>query len=238
MNRVLKECAVDDNCSYLEGHRQKTHYKVIQECTQEQCGALIKRGWRRFGGMFFRPICSVCNSCESIRIDVANYSYSKSERRVIKKAAKLHVIIRQPSLTEDHLRLFNAYHDYMKETKGWDEQQVSAQNYYMSFVQGHGDFGYEVLFFEENRLIAVDLIDILDDGISSIYCYYDPAYRHYSLGKYSLLYQIEYAKRHQLSWIYLGYYVKECPSLAYKSDYKPYLTLQGRPEENDPYEWL
>ena len=237
MNRVLKECAIDDQCSYLDGYHQKTHYKIIENCSQEQCGALIKRGWRRFGNMFFRPICGDCNACESIRIDVKNYRYSKSERRVIKKAAPLKIVMQPPKLTSEHLRIFDIYHHFMKEKKGWEEQQVTPQSYYMSFVQGHGNFGFEVLYYEQERLIAIDLIDILDDGISSIYCYYDPKFRHYSLGKYSLLYQIQYAKTHQLSWIYLGYYVKQCPSLAYKSDYKPFLTLQGRPLEDEPHVW-
>jgi leucyl-tRNA---protein transferase len=237
MNRVLKECAIDDQCSYLDGHIQKTHYKVIEGCTQEQCTGLIQRGWRRFGNMFFRPICADCTSCESIRIDVNNYRYSKSERRVIKKAAHLKVVIQRPTLSNEHLQLFNQYHEYMKEKKGWEAQQVTPQNYYMSFVQGHGDFGYEVLYFEDGQLIAVDLIDILDDGISSIYCYYNPEFSSYSLGKYSMLQQIKYAKRHNLAWIYLGYYVPECPSLAYKSDYSPYVTLQGRPIEHESYIW-
>jgi arginyl-tRNA--protein-N-Asp/Glu arginylyltransferase len=237
MNRVLKECAIDDDCAYLDNRQQRTHYKVIENCDIHQCSNLIKRGWRRFGSMFFRPICGDCTSCESIKIDVENYTYSKSSRRIIKKASHLRTVIQHPTLSSEHLRIFRMYHDHMKHKKGWEAQQVSPQNYYMSFVQGHSDFGYEVLYFDEDRLVAVDLIDILDDGISSIYFYYDPEYQHLSLGKYSLLYQIEYAKQHSLDWIYLGYYVEECPSLSYKSQYKPYTTLQGRPEEHQPFIW-
>jgi arginine-tRNA-protein transferase len=117
----------------------------------------------------------------------------------------------------------------MKEKKGWDYTPVSAQNYYSSFVDGHNSFGYEVLYYLNDTLIGVDLIDILDDGVSSIYFYYDPDYMKYSLGKLSMYNQITFAKRSQKKWIYLGYYVKECPSLSYKSHYKPYLTLDGRP---------
>ena len=57
MNRVVKECALDESCAYLQGVAQTTHYKIIESCTTEQCEALIERGWRRFGNMFFRPIC-------------------------------------------------------------------------------------------------------------------------------------------------------------------------------------
>ena len=126
----------------------------------------------------------------------------------------------------------------MKEKKSWDYQETTPEHYYNSFVSGHNDFGYEVLYFDEDRLIAVDLIDILEDGISSIYFYYDPEYAKYSLGKLSLLYQIKFAKQSAKKWIYLGYYVSECPSLAYKSEYKPYKTLRGRPGEYEEYEWF
>ncbi|MCJ7764716.1 MAG: arginyltransferase, partial [Thiovulaceae bacterium] len=87
------------------------------------------------------------------------------------------------------------------------------------------------------RLIGIDLIDILPNGISSIYFYYDPDYSHLSPGKYSMLQQIIYAKAHHLEWIYMGYYVKECQSLAYKGGYKPYLTLEGSPKEYENPSW-
>jgi len=84
----------------------------------------------------------------------------------------------------------------------------------------------------------VDLIDILEDGISSIYFYYDPDFAKYSLGKLSLYNQIKYAQNAKKKWIYLGYYVKECPSLSYKAQYKPYLTLEGRPTEQEAFKWF
>jgi arginine-tRNA-protein transferase len=238
MNRILKECAIDDKCSYLADKHQKTHYKIIQDCTKEQCSRLIQRGWRRFGKMFFRPICSDCNKCESLKIDVNSYNFSKSQRRVIKKSSKFKIIIQSPSLTKQHLELFRQYHDYMEDKRDWQHQNVSADNYYASFVDGANNFAYEVLYFDNNKLIGVDLIDILEDGISSIYFYYDPDYQKFSLGKYSIYQQIELAKKLSLAWIYLGYYVQECQSLSYKSQYKPYLTLQGRPNEDDECIWI
>lgn len=126
----------------------------------------------------------------------------------------------------------------MKEKKGWKHSTTSAQNYYASFVEGHQEFGYEILYFDNDKLVGVDLVDILADGISSIYFYYDPEYAKYSLGKLSLLNQILIARDRSLSWIYLGYYVKDNDSLSYKSEYTPYLTLQGRPEEGEVVDWI
>jgi arginine-tRNA-protein transferase len=235
---ILKEFKVNDKCSYLSGKNQTTHYKVIDNCSALYCQWLIERGYRRFGKMFFRPICSACDECKSIKIDVENFEFSKSQRRVMKKASMIKSYIQKPTLSKTHLELFEKYHLYMKEKKGWEHSPSTAQGYYGSFVDAHNDFGYEILYYLEDNLIGVDLIDILEDGISSIYFYYDPDYTQYSLGKLSLYNQIMFAKNSQKKWIYLGYYVKDCPSLSYKSHYKPYLTLQGRPEIYDNIEWL
>jgi len=237
MNKLLKECALDEKCSYIDGHTQTTHYKIIDMCTSEHCLELIQRGWRRFGTMFFRPICATCTACESIKIDVKNYEFSKSARRVIRKNEDLKIIMQPPTLTQEHLDLFTAYHDHMEGKRDWDNQPINARNYYSSFVQGYGDFGYEVLYYEGETLIGVDLVDVLEDGISSIYFYYDPQQEKRSLGRLSMYQQINYAKEHNLAWIYMGYYVQDCVSLAYKSSYTPYLTLQERPTQEQKPLW-
>ncbi|MBU1626413.1 arginyltransferase [bacterium] len=237
MNHLLKECALSEECSYLPGRNQTTHYKIIEKCDIEYNEILIERGWRRFGNMYFRPMCEGCSACESIKIDVNNYAISKSERRIIKKNAHIRTVLRRPSASQAHIELFEKYHDYMHVKRGWDRQPINIKNYYMSFVNGFNEYGYEVLYFDSDRLIAVDLIDILPNGISSIYFYYDPEYTYLSPGKYSMLRQIKYAQANHLDWIYMGYYVKECQSLAYKGDYKPYLTLEGNPKEYEIPTW-
>lgn len=234
---LLKEFLLDDKCSYLDDKEQTTHYKIINNCDILTCEALIERGYRRFGKMYFRPICATCNECQSIKIDVENFQFSKSVRRILKKGNDISVYIQKPSMTKEHIALFDKYHYHMHKKKGWDFSPASSDHYYNSFVTGEGDFGYEVLYYFDKKLIAVDLIDILPQGISSIYFYYDPDFSSYSLGKLSLYNQIKYAKETNKKWIYLGYYVKECPSLAYKSEYKPYLTLQGRPHEYEDFKW-
>lgn len=234
---LLKEFSLNDKCSYLNGHTQSTHYKMIENCSAQDCQNLIERGFRRFGKMYFRPICSDCQECQSIKIDIENFTFKKSAKRVLKKAGHFKSYLQKPTLTQEHLKLFKKYHLYMRDKKEWDYHETTPEHYYQSFVAGHLDFGYEVLYFDENRLIGVDLIDILEDGISSIYFYYDPDYSAYSLGKLSLYKQIKYALRSGKKWIYLGYYVEDCPSLSYKAEYKPYLTLQGRPTEEEEFIW-
>jgi arginine-tRNA-protein transferase len=87
-------------------------------------------------------------------------------------------------------------------------------------------------------MVAVDLIDFTDNGISSIYFFYDPEFSELSLGKYSIYQQILLALEQRLEWIYLGYYVKECQSLMYKAEYKPHQLLQGNPEMEDMPIWI
>ncbi|NPA65434.1 MAG: arginyltransferase [Epsilonproteobacteria bacterium] len=234
---LIREFLHHDKCSYLENLNQTLHYKVIDNCSMECNHSLIEMGYRRFGKMYFRPICKDCDECKSIKIDVANFEWSKSKRRILRRAQDLHIVIQKPSITKQHLELFKKYHLYKQEKNGWEYHETTANNYFGSFVDGAYDYGYEVLYFKDEHLIGVDLIDILPNGISSIYFYYDPDFAKYNLGKLSLYYQIIMAKERGLDWIYLGYYVKDCPSLAYKSEYKPFKTLQGRPNNISEVIW-
>jgi len=235
---ILHECTTEEKCSYLDNATQTTQYKIINNCSSDYCSSLIEKGWRRFGNMFFRPVCADCHACESFKIDVANYNFSKSERRTLRKNDDLKIVIQRPQVTSTHLELFEKYHLHMKDKREWTHHEVTPRHYYTSFVNGHESFGYEVLYFLEDRLIAIDLIDVLDEGISSIYFYYDPEFSNRSLGTFSMLQQIQMAQEAELKWIYMGYYVKGCQSLEYKSRFKPYYVLQGRPWDTHVAQWI
>ena len=106
---LLKEFLLNDKCSYLDNKEQTTHYKVIEECSTTHCQNLIERGYRRFGKMYFRPICPTCQECQSIKIDVENFNFSSSQKRVLRKASHIKTYIQRPSLTKQHLKLFKKY---------------------------------------------------------------------------------------------------------------------------------
>jgi arginine-tRNA-protein transferase len=126
----------------------------------------------------------------------------------------------------------------MQVKKGWDYYNVNADSYHDLYAKGFSTFGKEILYIRDDKLIGVDLVDFLDDGLSAIYFYYDPDYSNFSLGNYSIYKQIELAKERNLKWIYLGYYVKECDSLNYKINYKPYEILQNNPTINESAIWF
>jgi arginine-tRNA-protein transferase len=230
-------CMIDYDCAYLENKQVRMNYKYVSHASQKFVSAVITRGWRRFGNYFFHPICQDCNECKSLRIDVENYHYTKSQKKAIKRNANTTVIVQKPSLTQAHLDLYNKYHQHKKESDGWRHSDISQREYKENFVLGAHEFGKEVLYIVDNKLVGVDLIDIFDEGISSIYFYYDPEYARLSLGTYSLLYQIKLAKKLNISWIYLGYWVEGCKAFAYKTNFQFQEKLEGFPDITMQPQW-
>jgi arginine-tRNA-protein transferase len=228
---------LDYECAYLPEKSVRMHYKYVQNASKTFATAVIARGWRRFGRYFFHPTCNGCNECKSIRIDVKNYKFSKSQRKVMRKNKETQIIVQKPTLTQAHLDLYNKYHAFKHEKDGWSHRNISQREYHENFVEGAHDFGKEVLYIVDGKLVGVDLIDILDDGISAIYFYYDPDYAHLSLGTYSLLYQIKLAQILELPWIYLGYWVDGCKAFAYKPKFQPQEILDGFPHISEIPEW-
>jgi len=230
-------CMLDYECAYLENKSVRMSYKHIENATQTYNTALINRGWRRFGCYYFHPICNGCNECKSIRINVNDYKYRKSQKKAIKRNSDTEIIIQKPSLSQSHIDLYNKYHAFKHKQDDWTHRNISPREYRENFVDGAHDFGKEVLYMRDGKLVGVDLIDILDDGISSIYFYYDPDYSSLSLGTYSLLYQIELAKVLELPWIYLGYWVDGCKAFAYKPKFQPQEILHSFPKVEEVSNW-
>ena len=222
-------CMLDYECAYLPNRSVRMHYKYIEKATKSYNSALIHRGWRRFGSYYFHPICNGCTECKSIRINVKEFKLSKSQKKSIKRNKETEIIIQKPSLTQAHLDLYNKYHAFKHQKDDWTHRNISPREYRENFVEGAHEFGKEVLYLQDGKIIGVDLIDILDEGISSIYFYYDPDLPRLSLGVYSLLYQIELARVLELEWIYLGYWVDGCKAFAYKSNFKPQEILNDFP---------
>jgi len=230
-------CMLDYECAYLSDKTVRMNYKYIEEATKTYNTALIHRGWRRFGCYYFHPICNGCNECKSIRIDVNGFKLTKSQKKSIKRNSQTEIIIQKPTLTQAHIDLYNKYHNFKHKKDDWSHRNISPREYKENFVEGAHDFGKEVLYLKDGKIIGIDLIDILDDGISSIYFYYDPDYSKLSLGTYSLLYQVELAKVLELPWIYLGYWVDGCKAFAYKPKFQPQEILDGFPKIDKVANW-
>lgn len=228
---------LDYECAYLPDKKVRMNYRYVRHATAEFNTAVIQRGWRRFGCYYFHPICEGCNECKSLRIDVENFTLSRSQKKAQNRNKETRVIVQKPSISQMHLNLYNKYHNFKSDKDGWKQKDITIREYIENFVEGAGEFGKEVLYIRDDKLIGVDLIDVLEDGISSIYFFYDPDYPRLSLGTYSLLYQIRLAKILELKWIYLGYWVDGCKAFAYKPNFKPQEILDGFPQIQDPPLW-
>jgi len=234
---IIEFSTLQTSCVYLKGAKMKMEYKYIKECSLSLSSKLVQRGWRRFGNYYSRPACDSCSACLSMRVDVHQFAFSKSVRRVMKKNEQTRVLVRKPTISQEHLDLYEKYHRYMQEKKGWEYYPLNADSYADLYAKGFSSYGYEILYIRDQKLIGVDLVDFLEDGLSAIYFYYDPDYRALSLGKFSLYKQIEMAKERELDWIYLGYYVKECESLNYKISYQPNQILHNNPSLEEEACW-
>ena len=228
---------LDYACSYLPDRQVRMNYKYVEKATQHFVTAVIARGWRRFGKYFFHPVCEGCNACKSIRINVQAHKPTKSQRKAIKRNAQTEIIVQEPTLTQAHIALYNKYHAHKSQFDGWTHRNISQREYHENFVDGAHTYGKEVLYIVDDKLVGVDLIDVLDDGISSIYFYYDPEYNQLSLGTFSLLYQIKLAGILDLPWIYLGYWVEGCKAFAYKPNFQPQEILDGFPHVSELPLW-
>jgi len=224
-------------CSYFDNKLSDTRYKIQHDCNANDAYRLLERGWRRFGKMSFVPECVDCNECMSIRIDVKNYKFSKSDKRVLAKNKDTDVYVQEPSLSLEHIDLYNRYHKHMEAKKQWKSSDISPEDYHASYVDGAKDYGKEILYIRNDKLIAVALSDFFSTGISSIYCYYDHDYKDLSLGRYSILAQISIAKNHNIPYIYLGYWIKDHFSMGYKEAYEPFEYLINRPTQEDAPIW-
>lgn len=229
---------LDYECAYLPDKKVRMYYKYVLQSSVEFNTAVVQRGWRRFGRYYFHPICEGCDACKSLRIDVERFTPSRSQRKAQNRNKDTRIVIQKPTMSQMHIDLYNKYHDFKSAKDGWKQKGISYREYQENFVEGAYDFGKEVLYIRDDKLIGVDLIDVIEDGISAIYFYYDPEYSRYSLGTYSLLYQIELAKILGLKWIYLGYWVDGCKAFAYKPSFKPQQILDGFPAPEAPYQWI
>lgn len=237
LNKDVEFIEENRECSYFDNKLSDIRYRYLFSCSTPQYQSMLERGWRRFGRMHFVPECKSCTKCVSMRIDVKNYKFSKSEKRVIAKNKDTKLYIRPPSVSMEHLNLYDKYHNFMHDKKDWPYSPIEPNDYIKSYVEGKEEFSKEFLYVKEDKLIGVALVDILPQSISAIYCFYDHDYQDLSIGKFSILAQIKIAKELNIPYIYLGYWIKNHFSMGYKEAYKPFEVLKNRPSVLEEAIW-
>ncbi|RBQ28116.1 arginyltransferase [Aliarcobacter vitoriensis] len=225
------------SCSYFEKEASDIRYQYINSCSISDYQKKLERGWRRFGKMHFVPECKTCTKCVSMRIDVENYKFSKSDKRVFSKNKDTKLYIRKPTLTMEHLNLYDKYHKFMHDKKDWPYSPITVDDYAKSYVEGSDDYAREFLYMKDDKLIGVALVDVLPKSISAIYCYYDHEYSDLSIGKFSILAQIKIAKELNVPYVYLGYWIDNHYSMGYKRAYQPFEVLKNRAGLHEEVIW-
>lgn len=224
-------------CSYLPAQTACLEYRLIADLTADAYHELLRRGWRRFGWQYFRPACPECTECHSLRVQVDRFQPSRSQRRALKRNSHIKVAVQSPTVTQRHLQLYNAYHEDMHHRKGWPHRPISADEYHQTFLAGDTGFAREFLYWDRGQLVGVALVDVVPDAISSVYFFHDPKWRSDGPGVFSILQQQRYAAERGLHYQYLGYFVSQCPSMAYKSRYRPHEILIGYPADQQAPVW-
>ncbi len=200
---------------------------------------LSKQGFRRSQNVLYRPSCTDCAACLSARICVDEFAPSKSQRRVIRRNAGLKRHATSPWATEDQYALFRRYLESRHATGGMADMDAFE---FASMVE-ETPIRTRVIEYvdEETRaLVAVCLTDVLDDGVSMVYSFFDPARERDSLGTYIILDHIQIAREADLPHVYLGYWVPGSPKMGYKAGFSGvelYVGSQWEPmRDPDAYE--
>lgn len=224
-------------CSYLPTERACFDYRVCQDLDADNFGELLRRGWRRFGLNLFRPICAACSKCRPIRVVVADFHPSKSQRRILNRNTHISVTMGPPSITHDHIRLYDAYHLDMAQRRGWPEKTTTSEEYFAGFIGTRYDFARELLYWDGDRLVGVGLIDVTPAGLSSAYFFHDPDWRDLGPGTFSALVELQIARQLNVPHVYLGYWIEQNQSMAYKARYRPHELLTAFVADDNEPDW-
>ncbi|WP_341366322.1 arginyltransferase [Yoonia sp. BS5-3] len=205
-------------CPYLEGRMERKLFTALQgDMATKLNDALSKQGFRRSQNVLYRPSCAECSACMSARIDVSKFSPGRSQRRILKRAGHLARRATSPWATEEQYALFREYLDGRHATGGMADMDMFE---FAAMVEETPIRSRLIEYNEGAALRAVCLTDILDDGLSMVYSFFEPTLERLSLGTYIILDHIAIAQELDLPYVYLGYWVPGSPKMDYKAKFK------------------
>ena len=212
------------DCSYLPDREATTMFVDPRANIDKKLySQLTSLGFRRSGSHYYRPHCEACNACIPVRLNVNDFRPDRSQRRVMKKNSDLECTLVPATFSESYYQLYANYVELRH--KDGDMYPPSREQFTSFLVDG----ATASLFLEmrkEGKLVALAAVDSLDDGLSAIYTVFDPTLEHRSLGTFAVLWQVEETRRRGLPHLYLGYWIKQCRKMNYKTRFKPIEALQ------------
>lgn len=213
------------DCSYLDDREATTMFVDPRAHIDKKLySQLTSLGFRRSGSHYYRPHCEACNACVPVRLNVNDFRPDRSQSRVLKKNSDLECTLVPAAFNESYYRLYANYVE--SRHKDGDMYPPSREQFTSFLVEGATD----ACFLEmriNGILVALAAVDVLDEGLSAIYTVFDPALENRSLGTFAVLWQIEEARRRNLPHLYLGYWIKQCRKMNYKTRFKPIEALKA-----------